>query len=109
MSYLASLDTIINDIIEPSAVAIDRDGVFPRAALDALGKAGLLGLTSATEMGGMGLGLGEAAQVIERIAQSCSSTAMVLTMHYCATAVIENASGERRAAPTAEPPDAAGP
>lgn len=94
MTYLAKLDTIIRDIIEPSAIGIDRDGVFPRAAIDTLGKAGLLGLTSATEVGGMGLGLAEAAQVIERIAQACSSTAMVLTMHYCATAVIEKFGAE---------------
>ena len=33
---------------------------------DALGKAGLLGLLSATSVGGMGLGLAEAAQVVER-------------------------------------------
>lgn len=94
MTHFAKLDTIIHDIIEPSAIAIDRDGVFPRAAIDALGKAGLLGLTSAAEVGGMGLGLNEAAQVVERIAQSCASTAMVLTMHYCATAVIEKFGAE---------------
>lgn len=89
MAYLAKLDTIIRDIIEPAAITVDRDGAFPRAALRALGEAGLLGLTSASEMGGMGQGLAQAAQVVERIAQACPSTAMVVTMHFCATAVIE--------------------
>ena len=89
MTYLAKLDTIIHDIIEPSAIAIDRDGTFPRVAIRALGEAGLLGLTSATEVGGLGLGLSDAAQVVERIAQACPSTAMVVTMHFSATAVIE--------------------
>lgn len=94
MAYLAKLDTIIRDIIEPSAIAVDRDGTFPRSAIRALGEAGLLGLTSATEVGGMGLGLAEAAQVIERIAQACSSTAMVVCMHFSATAVIEKFGAE---------------
>ena len=42
----------------------------------------------------MGLGLAEAAQVVRRLAAACGSTAMVVCMHYCATAVIE------RTAPT---------
>ncbi|MDX8399774.1 MAG: acyl-CoA dehydrogenase family protein, partial [Gallionellaceae bacterium] len=89
MTYLEKLNNIIRDIIEPAAIATDRDAVFPRAAISALGEAGLLGLTSASDVGGLGLGLAEAAQTVERIAQACPSTAMVLTMHYSATAVIE--------------------
>lgn len=33
--------------------------------------------------------LGDAAQVVRRLASSCGSTAMVICMHYCAAAVIE--------------------
>ena len=89
MTYLQQLDDIINNVIAPAAQAIDRDGVFPRAAIHALGDAGLLGLISAVDVGGMGLGLGEAALVVERISNVCSSTAMVVTMHYCGTTVLE--------------------
>jgi alkylation response protein AidB-like acyl-CoA dehydrogenase len=42
----------------------------------------------------MGLGLAQAAQVVERIAQACPSTAMVVTMHFCATSVIEKFGAE---------------
>ena len=63
-----------------NAAAVDR-GTFPNVT-----ESGLLGLVSAS---GAGLGLAEAAYVIERIARECASSAMVLTMHYCATAVIE--------------------
>jgi alkylation response protein AidB-like acyl-CoA dehydrogenase len=89
MTYLQQLDAVINNQIAPAAQAIDRDGAFPRAAITALGEAGLLGLVSAKEVGGMGLGLNEAAQVCERIAMACPSTAMVVTMHYCGTTVLE--------------------
>lgn len=64
-------------------------GTFPAAAMAALGDSGLLGLTSAVEVGGQGHGLAEAAHVVERLARECGSTAMVVCMHYCATAVIE--------------------
>lgn len=70
------------------AAAVDR-GEFPHATLRAAGETGLLGLVSAPEVGGKGLGLPAAAAVVERIARECGSTAMVMCMHYCATAVIE--------------------
>ncbi len=89
MSHLATLETIIRDTIAPAAPATDRDAVFPRAAIDALGAAGLLGLVSAASVGGMGLGLDAAAQAVELISQACPSTAMVVCMHYCATTVLE--------------------
>jgi alkylation response protein AidB-like acyl-CoA dehydrogenase len=40
-------------------------------------------------VGGLGLGFGDAARAVEQIARECASTAMVLTMHYAGTAVIE--------------------
>ncbi|HAT31893.1 MAG TPA: acyl-CoA dehydrogenase, partial [Janthinobacterium sp.] len=89
MTYLQQLDTIVCDIIAPAAPATDRDAIFPRAAIDALGRAGVLGLLSATEVGGLGLGLAEAAQVVERIAKACPSTAMVVCMHFCGATVLE--------------------
>lgn len=92
--YLQKLDAIINHTIAPAAQATDRDGVFPRAAIDALGEAGLLGLVSAQDVGGMGLGLAEAVQVVERIAKACPSTAMVVTMHFSGTTVLEKFGSE---------------
>jgi alkylation response protein AidB-like acyl-CoA dehydrogenase len=88
-TYLTTLEQIVADIVEPAAIAIDQDSTFPRAAVDALGAAGLLGLISSVEVGGLGQGHRAAAQVVERLAQSCASTAMVICMHYAGTAVIE--------------------
>lgn len=89
MSYVETLDHVVHTTISPAARDTDRLALFPRAAVDALGKAGLLGLISSAEVGGMGLGLADASLVIERIARECPSTAMVVTMHYTATVLIE--------------------
>jgi alkylation response protein AidB-like acyl-CoA dehydrogenase len=70
------------------AASVDR-GAFPIETLHELGDAGLLGLISAVEVGGKGLGLPAAAAVVERLARECGSTAMVVCMHFCAAAVIE--------------------
>jgi alkylation response protein AidB-like acyl-CoA dehydrogenase len=70
------------------AAEIDR-GAFPTATLKVLGEDGILGLVSSREVGGKGAGLPEAVALVERLARECASTAMVVTMHFCATAVIE--------------------
>ena len=89
-----ALDRIVREVVEPQALDTDRQGRFPRTAITALGQAGLLGLVSATAVGGAGAGLAEASQVVSRLAQHCSSTAMVVCMHYCAAAVIEQFGAE---------------
>jgi isovaleryl-CoA dehydrogenase len=88
-SYLDALAPVLSQVVEPAAVQVDREGAFPRAAVDALGRAGLLGLVSAPEVGGGGEGMRAATEVVERLAGACGSTAMVVCMHYAATAVIE--------------------
>ena len=94
--YREALDGVITSVVAPMAIEIDQSAAFPRAALNELAQTGLLGLISATEVGGLGLGPRAAADVIERLAQHCASTAMVVCMHYAGTAVIE-AHGPREA------------
>jgi len=95
ISYIETLEAIALDVIRPAAAEIDQSGSFPREAVDALSKGGLLGLISAPEVGGLGQGLRGAVLAVERVARECGSTAMVLCMHYAATAVIE-AHGSRK-------------
>jgi alkylation response protein AidB-like acyl-CoA dehydrogenase len=57
--------------------------------VEALAKAGLLGLVSSADVGGAGGSLADAASVIEALAGACGSTAMVTLMHYAATALVE--------------------
>ena len=93
-SYLSALAPVVRDVVAPAAAAVDRDGSFPQASIDALGQAGLLGLVSSADVGGLGEGHRAAALVVEELARHCGSTAMVVMMHYCATAVLEGSGQE---------------
>ena len=92
--YLATVDSIINDITARDAANVDKNGEFPSATVSALAKAGLLGLLNSKDVGGMGLGPREAAMVVERLARVCGSSAMVVCMHYSGAAVIEKLGSE---------------
>jgi isovaleryl-CoA dehydrogenase len=87
--YVATVQKIVDDVIAPQAAEIDRTGSFPRAGIDGLAKAGVLGMMSSTDVGGGGQSLAEASAVIEKLAGACGSTAMVVLMHYSATAILE--------------------
>ncbi len=88
-SHVDALERVITDVVAPGAAATDTEGSFPRPALSALGEAGILGLTAGPDVGGGGGGLREAAEVVERLAGACGSTAMVVLMHYAGTAAVE--------------------
>ena len=87
--YLETLDRIIAETIAPAASEVDQTGAYPQTGLDALANAGLLGLLSAKEVGGLGEAHRAATLVVEHIGKYCASTAMIVCMHYAATAVIE--------------------
>src|SRR5205823_9786416 len=92
--YAATLEQICIETIAAEAPNVDQQGAFPDRGLKALAAAGLMGAVSAPDVGGLGLGVKGASAIIGRIAQECGSTAMVLAMHYCGTAVLE-AHGSR--------------
>lgn len=87
-SHSGALARIIEDVIAPGAAEVDAAGAFPRKQVDALAGAGLLGLTVPAEFGGSGAGPREAAGVVRELGAVCGSTAMVVTMHYAATAAL---------------------
>jgi len=87
--YAAALESVISNVVAPEAVETDRSGEFPQNSVEALGKAGILGLLSSTDMGGGGRSLADGAVVIEKLASSCGSTAMIVLMHYAGTAILE--------------------
>ena len=87
--FTSVLEKICTDVVAPDAATVDRQSAFPERGVNALAAAGLLGAVSAPEVGGLGLGFRGAATVVGRLAQECGSTAMVVCMHYCGTAVLE--------------------
>ncbi|WP_329302552.1 acyl-CoA/acyl-ACP dehydrogenase [Streptomyces sp. NBC_00659] len=93
MSYRTSLSVVLAEVVAPGAELAAREGRFPRDAVAALGRAGLLGLTVAPESGGGGLGLSEAVDVVARTARVCPATAAVLTSHFAAVAAVESCGG----------------
>ncbi|MFJ1652857.1 acyl-CoA dehydrogenase family protein [Streptomyces sp. NPDC088337] len=82
-------EAVVREIVGPLADDVDRAGRFPSEGVRALGEAGLPALLLSRESGGAGAGLREGAQVIERLAGACGSTAMVLLMHYSALSVLD--------------------
>ena len=83
-----ALRRVIDEVVAPGAAAVDASGEFPRAAVDALGAAGLLALTVPAEYGGGGAGPREAAEVVRELGSVCGSTAMIVTMHYSGVAAL---------------------
>ena len=93
-SFDDALAHVIEDVVAPGAANVDASGEFPRKQVDALAHAGLLALTVPAESGGGGGSLREAAYVIRELGAVCGSTAMVVTMHYAATAALIAAGGQ---------------
>ena len=76
------------------AANVDEDARFPQETVDTFLQSGLGGLVSASEFGGKGGTLRDAATVIERLARECGSSAMILAMHYSGVFVIEQYGDE---------------
>jgi alkylation response protein AidB-like acyl-CoA dehydrogenase len=85
---LSKAREIADRVLAPAASQNDKEGRFSNEAVDALGRAGLLGLTLPTEFGGTGLGPRTFAAVTATLAEADASVAMVYLMHVCAAATI---------------------
>ncbi|NQZ10798.1 MAG: acyl-CoA dehydrogenase family protein, partial [Algicola sp.] len=88
-NILQTVDHICNEVIARFAAEVDRDGRFPTENIQTLADSGILGLFISKEFGGLGMGLPCAVEVVKKIAQQCPSTGMIVTMHLCASAVLE--------------------
>lgn len=75
---------IARDVAAKHAADVDQKGRFPKESIEALGKAGLLGLCVGVEFGGKGQPPRTFAAVSEELARECASTAMVYVMHVTA-------------------------
>jgi butyryl-CoA dehydrogenase len=67
--------------LERVGVEIDRSHQFPRAAIEELGRLGMLGVFIPEQYGGAGLDNVTYALVIEELAVACASTAVIVSAH----------------------------
>ena len=74
--------------IREHAAIVDAEAVFPAESVDALGDAGLCGLTLPEDIGGLGATPEQYAVAMAEVAEACGSTAMVYLMHLSAANVL---------------------
>lgn len=72
------------EVAARAAADVDETGRYPQEAVQALRGSGLMGLTLPTEVGGLGGGPEDFAEVANRLAGACGSTAMIYLMHVSA-------------------------
>jgi acyl-CoA dehydrogenase family protein 9 len=61
--------------------AVEEAGRIPREMLDAMGKAGLFGISVPEAYGGTGLGLGDLVRIVEAVSEADLSSALVFLAH----------------------------
>lgn len=78
----------VADVASAHAEAVDRDAVFPTAAIEAAKRAGLFALLVPVAYGGEGVSVSAVADVCYTLGQACASTAMIVAMHQAALACV---------------------
>src|SRR3954453_16506838 len=96
---VSSAKEIAGRVLAPAASQSDKDARFSSEAVESLGRAGLLGMTLPSGVGGAGLGRRTCAAVMTILAEADASAAMVYLMHICATATIASARPAAAVAP----------
>ncbi|GAB7046430.1 acyl-CoA dehydrogenase family protein [Catenuloplanes indicus] len=71
----------VREVVREHAARCDRDAVFPEAALTALRRSGLLGLTVPAGDGGPGGTLAQMLHASAELSRDCTSVGMIFTMH----------------------------
>ncbi len=76
---LEKVKEVLDKHVDP--FVIDRDGEYPREALDALAEIGLFGMKIPKEYGGLGLSVSNYSRVLGYIGSYCGSTVTYLSAH----------------------------
>lgn len=72
----------VSEVAALHAVSVDTESRFPLETITAAKAAGLLGAPVDPSDGGLGWGIEELTEVVRTLARKCSSSAMILAMHY---------------------------
>ena len=84
----AATRKLASEVAAKHAADVDRDARFPNEAVAAMRAARLLSAPVPPELGGAGCSMLQLGTLVNRVAQSCASSAMVLAMHYIQVACI---------------------
>ena len=84
----SAASVIARDVLAAAASDNDKQGRFSTAAIEELGRAGLLGLLLPADVGGASLGPRAFADVVATLAETDASVAMVFLMHTLASVTI---------------------
>ena len=75
---------------------VDRNGRFPKAAIDAARERKLLGMQIPVKFGGFGASIHDVTEVCYALGRACSSTAMIFAMHQTKVAcLVRHGTGSR--------------
>ena len=85
--------TIARTVAAPRVAEVDDQSLWPAHTMQALSRAGLLGLRVPQRLGGLGQGLMGLIAVTEQLGQACSSSSICFGMHCVGTAVIAAKDG----------------
>ena len=73
------------EALAPNAARWDAEHEFPKAAITAAGELGFCALYSPEDAGGLGLSRLDSALIFETLAQGCTTTTAMITIHNMAT------------------------
>src|SRR6202012_2206206 len=83
-------------IAAAEAEAVDREGRFPKAAIDAARERKLLGAQIPVEFGGFGASIFDITEMCYTLGRACSSAAMIFAMHQTKVAcLVRHGTGSR--------------
>lgn len=85
---------VVAEIAARHSAEVDREGRFPREAIDALKAERLMAVMIPKRFGGEGLSLLEVAELCTILGQACGSTAMVYAMHQIKASSLVSHGGE---------------
>ncbi|HKZ09218.1 MAG TPA: acyl-CoA dehydrogenase family protein [Rhodanobacteraceae bacterium] len=96
LSQLGSMARRVGtEVLDANAASVDANAQWPAENMQALAKAGLLGLHVPKRLGGHGQGMLALSMICEELARHCGSTAMCYGMHCVATqALVAKATPE---------------
>jgi alkylation response protein AidB-like acyl-CoA dehydrogenase len=86
---LASLDRFLERVVAPQVHALEHDDIWPAAIVDEMAALGLFGATISADHGGLGLGAGTYARIVEKVSGVWMSLAGIFNSHLIMAAAVE--------------------